>query len=102
MLDHRRSPRRVCARRLRDNGVSRAGTSGGLEGGPRRYGLVMRISEHSRSRSLADHPMWALDGETILRTFVFSGFPEAWQNTKEAILIELAATFDAIAQASAP
>ncbi|MFV1970159.1 MAG: 4a-hydroxytetrahydrobiopterin dehydratase [Acidimicrobiia bacterium] len=37
----------------------------------------MRISEHSRSRFLADHPMWVLDGETISRTFVFSGFPEA-------------------------
>ena len=37
----------------------------------------MRLDEHQRTAFLADHPDWAVDGESISRTFVFSDFNEA-------------------------
>lgn len=35
------------------------------------------LPPEARTAFLADHPDWALDGETIRRTFVFADFSEA-------------------------
>ena len=35
------------------------------------------LSAEARTDFLAEHPDWALDGETISRTFVFADFSEA-------------------------
>ena len=37
----------------------------------------MRLTDDDRRLFISDHPEWVLDGETISRTFVFSGFPQA-------------------------
>ncbi len=37
----------------------------------------MRLNDDERTLFLADHPGWAIDDETITRTFVLTGFPQA-------------------------
>jgi 4a-hydroxytetrahydrobiopterin dehydratase len=37
----------------------------------------MRLTDDERTRFISDHPEWVLDGESISRTFVFRGFPQA-------------------------
>jgi 4a-hydroxytetrahydrobiopterin dehydratase len=43
----------------------------------------MRLTTTERAQFLAKHPEWILDGESITRTFAFSGFPEAVAFTTE-------------------
>jgi 4a-hydroxytetrahydrobiopterin dehydratase len=37
----------------------------------------MRLTDDEREMFISDHPEWVLDGESISRTFVFTGFPQA-------------------------
>lgn len=37
----------------------------------------MQLSDEERTDFLNGHADWSLDGETISRTFVFDGFPQA-------------------------
>ena len=37
----------------------------------------MQLSNEERTDFLTGHAGWSLDGETISRTFVFGGFPQA-------------------------
>jgi 4a-hydroxytetrahydrobiopterin dehydratase len=37
----------------------------------------MQLSNEERTDFLTGHARWSLDGETISRTFVFGGFPQA-------------------------
>ncbi len=37
----------------------------------------MRLDDDERTLFQTGHPGWAIDDETISRTFVFSGFPQA-------------------------
>lgn len=37
----------------------------------------MRLPDQDRTAFLEGHPDWTVDGESISRTFIFGGFPEA-------------------------
>ncbi len=37
----------------------------------------MKLNDEDRAAFLEGHPEWKLNGESVVRTFVFGGFPEA-------------------------
>jgi 4a-hydroxytetrahydrobiopterin dehydratase len=62
-----------------------------LDLNPRRVGIMDLLSPTERKRFLEAHPAWTLDGETLVRTFTFSDFVEAFAfATRVAMLAEKA------------